>query len=353
MPPSTDLPDLLARCLWHEPAAQRALYARYAGKMLSVARRYARSQAEAEDILQDAFVKVFTRLAEFRGEGSLEGWVRRIVVTTAINHWQSGKLRRQQLQLDEVSEPATLAADSLERLSVAEVLALIERQPDGSRPGLLLCAIDGYTHAEISEMLGIQESTSKAQLSKARKQLLQLGSLQLIAQSHNCTWMLSHTGVLTMCFADAKLPPRSINVIASQGFVRFRVLPMSTLQPGAIIPSCAHITFDYNDPLRTNTATTTVLLPTASRPGQLATAWSAYPNPATEQLTVTAELPADTPVTVKLRDALGRLVREQQQVVPADGLRQTLDVRALPAGLYHLQLRTAAGLLGSRGILRQ
>jgi RNA polymerase sigma factor (sigma-70 family) len=178
MPPSTDLPDLLARCLRYEPAAQRALYARYAGKMLGVARRYARSVAEAEDILQDGFVKVFTRLAEFRGEGSLEGWIRRIVVTTAINHWQSGRLRRQHLQLDEAPEPATPAADSLEQLTVAEVLALVERLPDGCRLVLMLYAVDGYTHAEISEMLGIQESTSKAQLSKARKQLLQLHQQQ-------------------------------------------------------------------------------------------------------------------------------------------------------------------------------
>jgi RNA polymerase sigma-70 factor (ECF subfamily) len=178
MPPATDLPDLLARCLRREPPAQRALYAHYAGKMLGVARRYARSLAEAEDILQDAFVKVFTRLAEFRGEGSLEGWIRRIVVTTAINHWQSGKLRRQHLQLDETPEPAAPEADSLDRLNVAEVLALIERLPDGCRLVLLLYAVDGYTHAEIGELLGIQESTSKAQLSKARKQLLLLHQRQ-------------------------------------------------------------------------------------------------------------------------------------------------------------------------------
>lgn len=174
-----DLSDLLGRCLRHEPAAQRALYARYASKMLGVAWRYARSVAEAEDILQDSFVKVFTRLAEFRGEGSLEGWIRRIVVTTAINHWQSGKLRRQQLLLEDVAEPAAPDASSLERMSVAEVLALLEQLPDGCRLVLMLYAIDGYTHAEIGEMLGIQESTSKAQLSKARKQLLLLHQRQV------------------------------------------------------------------------------------------------------------------------------------------------------------------------------
>ncbi|KAA9325513.1 sigma-70 family RNA polymerase sigma factor [Hymenobacter busanensis] len=174
-----DLDDLLARCRRREPAAQRALYTRYAGKMLGVARRYARSLPEAEDILQDAFVKVFTRIADFRAEGSLEGWIRRVVVTTAINHFQSGKLRRAQVQLDDILEPAAPESDALDRLSVAEVLALIEQLPDGCRLVLLLYAVDGYSHAEIGELLGIQESTSKAQLSKARKQLW------LLHQRHN------------------------------------------------------------------------------------------------------------------------------------------------------------------------
>jgi RNA polymerase sigma-70 factor (ECF subfamily) len=168
---SPDLAALLARCQRREPAAQRTLYARYAARMLGVARRYATCLAEAEDILQDAFVKVFTHLGEFRAEGSLEGWIRRIVVTTAINHWQSGKLRRRcQAEPVELPEPA-IAAAALDRLNVAEVLALIEQLPDGCKMILLLYAVDGYSHSEISEMLGIQESTSKAQLSKARKQL--------------------------------------------------------------------------------------------------------------------------------------------------------------------------------------
>ncbi|WP_201977708.1 RNA polymerase sigma factor [Hymenobacter rubidus] len=171
MPLSTELDELLAACRRYEPAAQRKLYARYAALMLGVARRYTRSLDEAEDILQDAFIKVFTRLNEFRGEGSFEGWMRRTVVNTALNHWQSGQHRRQQLLLDDVPEPFAPDADAFDRLGVAEVLALMERLPEGCRMVLNLYAIDGYTHGEIAEMLGIQESTSKAQLSKARKQL--------------------------------------------------------------------------------------------------------------------------------------------------------------------------------------
>jgi RNA polymerase sigma-70 factor (ECF subfamily) len=173
-----DFDDLLHRCRLREPGAQRALYQRYAARMMGVARRYVRSVAEAEDILQNAFVKVFTRLGDFRGEGSLEGWIRRIVVTTAINHWQSGQHRRQQLLLDDVPDPAAADSSALDHLNVAEVLALIERLPDGCRLVLLLYAVDGYTHGEIAEMLQIQESTSKAQLSKARKQLHRLHQQQ-------------------------------------------------------------------------------------------------------------------------------------------------------------------------------
>ena len=176
---SAHYPDFLAGCLRHEPAAQWALYAHYAPTMLGVARRYASSVAEAEDILQDAFIKVFTRLGDFRAKGSLEGWIRRIVVTTAINHWQSGRGRRQQ-PLDELPELPSPEADVLDRLNVAEVLALIEQLPDGARLVLLLYAVEGYSHGEIAELLQIRESTSKSQLVKARRKLNLLHQRQML-----------------------------------------------------------------------------------------------------------------------------------------------------------------------------
>ncbi len=174
LPP--DLALLLARCHRREPAAQRALYARYAPTMLAVARRYAASLPEAEDVLQDAFVKVFTYLDNFRGDGSLEGWIRRIVVSTAIDAWHRHRALRQLTdRLDDTHHhlPAP-ESDALARLSADEVLALIELLPDGCRLVLLLYTVDGYAHAEIGELLGITESTSKAQLSKARRRLVAL-----------------------------------------------------------------------------------------------------------------------------------------------------------------------------------
>ncbi|MCC3159931.1 T9SS type A sorting domain-containing protein [Hymenobacter sp. 15J16-1T3B] len=182
---------------------------------------------------------------------------------------------------------------------------------------------------------------------------LMAGSVQLIAQSHNCQWTLSGRGVLAVRFPNIKLPPRATNVIASQGFVRFRVRPQATLTAGAIIPNSARILFDYNAPVRTNTATTTVLLPTAARSGQLALAWEAYPNPVADALTISADLPAGSRVTVELLDALGRPVRQQPVAVPSGALRHTLDVHELPAGLYLLRLRTAQGLSTSRSVVRQ
>lgn len=169
---ASDLDALLIRCHRNEPAAQRALYLRYAGRMLGIARRYAYTVPEAEDILQDAFVKVFAHLGDYRG-GTLEGWIRRIVVTTAISHWRSGRLRHaiKVLPIEEALHSVAVDAAALEGLKVGEVLKLIEQLPHGCRVVLLLYAVDGYSHSEISELLGIQESTSKAQLSKARKQL--------------------------------------------------------------------------------------------------------------------------------------------------------------------------------------
>ena len=169
LPP--DLALLLARCHRREPAAQRALYARYAPTMLAVARRYAASLPEAEDVLQDAFVKVFTHLDNFRGDGSLEGWIRRIVVSTAIDAWHHRWVRRAGFELDDAHHLPAPDASALDRLAVDEVRALIDQLPDGCRLVLLLHTVEGYAHSEIAAALGITESTSTGQLARARQRL--------------------------------------------------------------------------------------------------------------------------------------------------------------------------------------
>ncbi|WP_046244425.1 T9SS type A sorting domain-containing protein [Hymenobacter terrenus] len=182
---------------------------------------------------------------------------------------------------------------------------------------------------------------------------LNLASLQLVAQSHNCIWSLSGTGLLTVRFLNIKLPYRNQDVIRSQGFVRFRVQPRTTLTIGETIPNSASIVFDYNDPIVTNTVTTAVLLPTAALARHDAPAWEVYPNPATEAITITANLPTGGPVRLELLDVLGRPIRKQTLTVPAGILRQTLDLRSLAAGVYMLRITPATGPASSRQVVRE
>lgn len=168
---ATSLAELLERCRRYEPAAQWALYQRFAGPMLLLAQRYAASAADAEDALQDAFVKIFQQLHEQRVEGAFAGWVRRIVITTALNAGRSRRVRRIDFDLDDAHHVPSADASAIDQLTLAEVQVLIDRLPDGCRVVLLLYTIEGYSHAEIAEMLGIGESASKAQLTRARQRL--------------------------------------------------------------------------------------------------------------------------------------------------------------------------------------
>jgi RNA polymerase sigma-70 factor (ECF subfamily) len=143
--------------------------------MYAVCLRYARHQLEAQDLMQEGFIRVFDKLGSFRLEGSLEGWVRRIMVTTCINTYRKKAFQNEKFGLEKVpDEPvAPLAVD---HLGEAELLKLVEGLPDGYRLVFNLFAIEGFDHAEIASMLGCGESTSRSQLSKARRMLqMQLG----------------------------------------------------------------------------------------------------------------------------------------------------------------------------------
>ncbi|MDO7850816.1 DUF7619 domain-containing protein [Hymenobacter convexus] len=184
-------------------------------------------------------------------------------------------------------------------------------------------------------------------------QRLNLGTMELIAQSHNCVWSLTGNGLLTVRFGNIKLPYRNIDVIRSQGFVRFRVRPRPTLAVGDIVPNKADIFFDYNAPVRTNTATTTVMLASAALASHTAAAWNAYPNPATDAVTVAADLQAAGPVRLDLLDVLGRTVRRENFTAPAGPLRQTLDLRGLAPGFYVLRLTPPTGPASSQQLVRE
>ncbi len=134
--------------------------------------RYAHSRADAQDILQEAFIRIFERLDQYQGNGVLEGWLRRVVVTTAVNHYHT-ELRywKRNVELTEANHVTTDGNDLLSQLSANELLVLINRLPTGYRMVLNLYCIEGYSHAEIAAQLGIEERSSSSQLHKARRML--------------------------------------------------------------------------------------------------------------------------------------------------------------------------------------
>ena len=159
--------DLIAACRQGSSRAQKLLYERFAGLMLAVCGRYLRRREDAEEALLLGFTKVFRALDQYRHEGSFEGWIRRIVVNEAL-----GMLRRKEplhLAIDDLTYdvPAT-AATAESQLQADDLLALLAALPAGYRTVFNLYALEGYSHPEIAELLGISEGTSKSQLSKAR-----------------------------------------------------------------------------------------------------------------------------------------------------------------------------------------
>lgn len=165
--------ELLVRgCLRDDPRSQELLYGRHARRMYALCLRYARHELEAQDLLQEGFIRVFEKLGEFRMEGSLEGWIRRIMVNTAINHYRRKAFQQERFGLEHVPE-MPVSGLAVESLGEAELLEMVAALPDGYRLVFNLFAIEGYDHGEIASMLGCGESTSRSQLAKARRMLQQ------------------------------------------------------------------------------------------------------------------------------------------------------------------------------------
>lgn len=146
---------------------QEELYRRFSPRMYGVCLRYAGYAEEAEDILQEGFIKVFKKLGSFRGDGSFEGWIRRIFVNTAIEHF------RRKTYLQPITEQHESTVEGkylsvLDNLAEKDVMKLIQELSPGYRTVFNLYVVEGYTHKEIGDMLGISEGTSKSQLSRAK-----------------------------------------------------------------------------------------------------------------------------------------------------------------------------------------
>lgn len=159
--------ELIAGCLKEDAYYQRELFRRYAGKMLTVCLRYARHRMEAEDMLQEGFIRVFDNLHSFEQRGSLEGWIRRVVVNVALKSIGKLSFQREDLGIEGLPD-STTPPSVFSDLSEQELLKIIAKLPDGYRFVFNLHAIEGYSHREIADMLGIEESTSRSQLTKAR-----------------------------------------------------------------------------------------------------------------------------------------------------------------------------------------
>lgn len=162
---------LVKECIAGNIRYQRAMFDKYAPKMLVVCSRYAKSTEQAEDVLQDGFVKVFGKLKDYKGEGSLEGWIRRIIVNTALDQIRKDAKQQLNIPLDDVSYRIEQKELILEGLMAEDLMKLIQSMPEGYKVVFNLFAIEGYSHAEIADKLGISENTSKSQYSRARAYL--------------------------------------------------------------------------------------------------------------------------------------------------------------------------------------
>ncbi|MDD5569991.1 MAG: sigma-70 family RNA polymerase sigma factor [Bacteroidales bacterium] len=164
--------DLVEKCLQNIKEAQEILYKRFAPKMFGVCMRYAKDKMEAEDFMQEGFIKVFYNLQNFRNEGSLEGWVRRTMVHTSINFYRKNlKFSYSHEETDMYENNPDINPDQISSMSANELLKVIQGLPEVYRMVFNLYVVEGYSHKEIGEILEIPENTSKSQLMRARKLL--------------------------------------------------------------------------------------------------------------------------------------------------------------------------------------
>lgn len=165
---SIDERTLVQNCLRGLCSAQQELYHRFSAKMMGVCLRYARNCDDAKDLLQEGFIKVFGKLSQFSFEGSLEGWIRRIMVNTAINYLKKNKVVFAQVSVEERSDFIPQPPNNDHNLVHTDVMRIIFDLPLHYRTVLNLYAVEGYSHKEVSDILGQNESTCRSQYSRAK-----------------------------------------------------------------------------------------------------------------------------------------------------------------------------------------
>lgn len=180
--------DIIKGCLKNDRSSQKALYEQYYGKMLGVCLRYAKDKEQAKDILHEAFLKVFTNLKNFNGTGSFEGWIRRIMVNTSIDHLRKNKQNYLIVSTVYANEKASNMVAEVEddvflNIDKEEILKAVQELTPAYRTVFNLYVIEEFTHKEIAEMLDISEGTSKSNLSKAKFNLKK-NLMHLIKAAH-------------------------------------------------------------------------------------------------------------------------------------------------------------------------
>ena len=159
--------DLIKGCLDQDRKMQEMLYQRFSSKMYAVCLRYSKNSDDAQDLLQDGFVKVFKNISKFRGDGSFEGWIRRIFVNTSIEHFRRSVKNYQVTDTNEITiEDPSLTA--LDNLAEKDIITMIQELSPGYRQVFNMYVIEGYSHKDIGDILGISEGTSKSQLARAK-----------------------------------------------------------------------------------------------------------------------------------------------------------------------------------------
>lgn len=179
-----DYQKLVRDCLKLKPEAQRQLYEHFAATMLGVCFRYTKSITDAEDVLQDGFVKVFRHLNQYRSQGELGAWIRRIMVHTALNYLKTNRKYQNDLMFDDMPLHPVSTDDPLVQLQAKELSELIRQLPTGYQTIFNLYAVEGYSHIEIAAMLGISDGTSRSQYARARALLIEW-IRKLSSQAHH------------------------------------------------------------------------------------------------------------------------------------------------------------------------
>jgi RNA polymerase sigma factor (sigma-70 family) len=160
--------DLITACIRQDRLAQRQLYSQYAGTLFITALRYMKNKADAEDVLQDSFIKIFEHINTFRFDCPLEAWLRKVVVRTALKQIENQPIWIQSADNQAIMNESEQEEFTLSGFQFDQLLGMVQSLPDGCRKVFNLFAIEGYHHDEIAAMVGITEGTSKSQYSRAR-----------------------------------------------------------------------------------------------------------------------------------------------------------------------------------------